>query len=307
MKTITTKISVFCLIFLFYSKTKAQEEVYAYRGGNADGFATETLENATCSTPFHHYAYFGGTGDGAATESLENATCSTPFHQYAYFGGSGDGSASESLENNNCSTPYHFFAYFGGNADGFAVNKTENICPVNPPVADFISDKTEVCVGQSVKFTDTSTNMPTGWTWTFEGGSPATASTKIATVTYNTPGVYQVKLVAANYNGSDTITKMGYITVKSTADCATMGTSNANAEKIQIYPNPTKNILYIKSPNEIKNIEIFDVAGRKVMNTNVSSKQKETQVNLEKLNSGVYILKTYTSSGLETFKVIKKD
>lgn len=190
MKTITTKISVFCLIFLFYSKTKAQEEVYAYRGGNADGFATETLENATCSTPFHHYAYFGGTGDGAATESLENATCSTPFHQYAYFGGSGDGSASESLENNNCSTPYHFFAYFGGNADGFAVNKTENICPVNPPVADFISDKTEVCVGQSVKFTDTSTNMPTGWTWTFEGGSPATASTKIATVTYNTPGVY---------------------------------------------------------------------------------------------------------------------
>lgn len=57
----------------------------------------------------------------------------------------------------------------------------------------------------------------------------------------------------------------------------------------------------------IKNIEIFDVAGRKVMNTNVSSKQKETQVNLEKLNSGVYILKTYTSSGLETFKVIKKD
>lgn len=100
---------------------------------------------------------------------------------------------------------------------------------------------------------------------------------------------------------------MGYITVKSTADCATMGTSNANAEKIQIYPNPTKNILYIKSPNEIKNIEIFDVAGRKVMNTNVSSKQKETQVNLEKLNSGVYILKTYTSSGLETFKVIKKD
>lgn len=66
-------------------------------------------------------------------------------------------------------------------------------------------------------------------------------------------------------------------------------------------------IFYIKSPNEIKNIEIFDVAGRKVMNTNVSSKQKETQVNLEKLNSGVYILKTYTSSGLETFKVIKKD
>ena len=307
MKTIITKISVICLIFLLYSRTKAQDEVYAYRGGSADGFATETLEIATCSTPFHYYAYMGGAGDGASTESLENANCSTPFHQYAYFGGGGDGFASDRLENNSCDTPYHFYAYFGGNADGSAVGKTTDVCPIDPPVADFTSNKTEICQGGQVIFTDASTNKPTGWTWTFDGGSPGTASTKSVTVTYNVPGVYKVKLIAANYIGNGTITKSGYITVKSTADCTTMGTSDAKAERTQIYPNPTRDILYIKSPNEIKSIEIFDVAGRRVMDDKVSSKQKETQINLERLTSGVYILKTYTSYGEETFKVIKKD
>ena len=303
MKTIITKISVFCLIFLLYSKVSAQEEAYAYRGGNADGFAIETLENATCSTPFHQYAYFGGNGDGSATEILENATCSTPFHNYAYFGGDADGAASETIENNNCSTPYHFYAYFGGDADGFAIAKTTDVCPINPPVADFTADKTTICVGQSVVFTDTSTNKPTGWNWTFEGGTPGTATTKTATVTYNTAGVYQVKLVAANYNGADTKTKLAYITV--VTDCSSLGTAGSKVEPTKVYPNPTKNILYIKSANEIKSIEIFDLAGRKILS--VAAKQKETEINLQKLNSGVYILKTYTSSGLETFKIIKKD
>lgn len=305
MKTHLTKLSVFCIIFLLYSKTKAQDEVYAYRGGNADGFATETVENATCSTPFHQYAYFGGNADGFATETLENATCNTPFHQFAYFGGGGDGFATETLEINNCSTPYHFFAYFGGNGDGFARDKTSDVCPVDPPVADFTSDKTEVCQGQSVIFTDTSTNMPTGWNWTFEGGNPGTATTKSVTVTYNTPGVYQVKLTSANYIGNNTVTKAGYITVKSTSDCATMGTSQAQNMKTLIYPNPTKNILYLKSPSKIINAQLIDISGRNIMTINVNA--NEGQINLEKLSSGMYILRMQTKDDIQTFKVIKKD
>lgn len=303
MKTIITKISVFCLIFLFYSKTKAQDEVYAYRGGEADGFATETLENSACSTPFHHYAYFGGNGDGFTAEGLENAVCSTPHHQYAYFGGNADGFSSETLEINNCAAPFHFYAYFGGDADGSASDKTTDVCPIDPPVGNFMADKTNVCVGQTVIFTDTSTNMPTIWNWTFTGGSPATAVTKTVNVTYNTPGIYEVKLMVANYIGSDTVTKTGYINVVS--DCSTLGISEVKTERTQIYPNPTKNILYIKSTEEIRNIEIFDVSGRKVFSSN--AKQKEVQISLEKLSSGIFILKTYSHSGVETFKVIKKD
>ena len=278
MKTIITKLSVFCLVFLLSSFLKAQgEELYPYRGGNADGFATETVENNSCGAPFHLFAYFGGMGDGGSVETIaDNATCGTP---------------------------YHHFAYFGGNGDGLAVDKTTDVCPIDPPVADFTADKTTICTGQTVKFTDTSTNKPTGWTWTFDGGSPATASTKVVNVTYNTAGVYQVKLVAANYIGTGTVTKLAYINVVS--DCSSLGTSNTEIKKTQIYPNPTKNILYIKSPREIKNIEVFDSSGRKIMNVNPN--QKETQVNLEKLNSGNYILRTHSENGVESYKVIKKD
>lgn len=308
MKTIITRTTVFCLIFLLSSFLKAQnDQEYAYRGGNADGFASETVENVSCGTPFHHFAYFGGNADGSATETLENAVCSaTPYHQFAYFGGDADGAATETVADKNCDTPYHFYAYFGGIGDGFAMGKTTDTCPIAPPVANFTANKTEICQGQSILFTDASTNKPTGWTWTFDGGSPGTASTKTVNVTYNTPGVYQVKLVAANYIGNDTVTKMAYITVKSTADCSSLGTSDADKMvKTKVYPNPTKDILYIKSPTEVQSIEIFDVSGRKVMGSKPS--QKDVQINLEKFNSGVYILKSHTKSGVETYKVIKRD
>ena len=305
MKTIITKMQVLCLILLFQSFLHAQnEEDYVYRGGNADGFATETLEISSCGTPFHYVAYMGGNGDGFATETIvDNATCGTPFHNYAYFGGVADGASTETTESLSCATPYHFYAYFGGNGDGFATGKTADTCPIVAPVADFTADQTTTCVGRTVKFTDTSTNKPTGWTWTFEGGTPGTASTKNVDVVYNTPGVYQVKLVAANYIGNDTKIKMGYITV--VADCATLGTTATVKNKIQIYPNPTKDYIFLKSSQEVLSIEVFDGSGRKVMEAKPN--QKEPSLNLQKLNSGMYMVKTRTKEGENVYKVIKRD
>ncbi len=305
MKTITTRISVLCLIFLFQSFLKAQnDEDYVYRGGNADGFATEKLENATCGIPFHYNAYFGGNADGFAIETIaDNATCSTPFNQFPYFGGNADGASTGTLAALSCSTPYHFFAYFGGTGDGYAIGKTADTCPIVAPVADFTADQTTTCVGRTVKFTDTSTNKPTGWTWTFQGGTPGTASTKTVDVVYNSPGVYQVKLVAANYIGNDTKIKMGYITV--VADCATLGTTAAVKNKIQIYPNPTKDYIFLKSSQEVLTIEVFDGSGRKVMEAKPN--QKEPSINLQKLNAGMYMVKTRTKEGENVYKVIKRD
>lgn len=298
-------MQVLCLIFLFQSFLHAQgEEVYAYRGGGADGFATETLANATCGTPLQYYAYFGGSGDGFASEIIsDNATCNTPEHFYPYFGGSGDGAAAEKVQNNACDTPFHFYAYFGGTGDGSSTAKTGDVCPIAAPVTDFVADEPNTCVGRVVKFTDTSTNKPTGWTWTFEGGTPATATTKNVDVVYNTSGVYQVKLVAVNYIGSDTMTKMGYINVVS--DCSTLGTSAVVKTKMQVYPNPTKGLLYLKSTENVVTIEIFDLSGRKVMETKPN--QKDSQINIERLSAGMYMMKTQTKAGVEVYKIIKKD
>ncbi|MGD2085357.1 MAG: PKD domain-containing protein [Candidatus Aminicenantes bacterium] len=87
------------------------------------------------------------------------------------------------------------------------------VTALQPPVADFSASTTTVTVGQSVNFTDQSTNNPTSWSWTFDGGSPAGSTAQNPSVTYNTAGTYTVSLTAANAAGSDTETKTDYITV----------------------------------------------------------------------------------------------
>ena len=81
------------------------------------------------------------------------------------------------------------------------------------PVADFSGTPTTLCVGNSVSFSDLSTNTPTSWSWTFTGGTPSSSTAQNPTITYNTPGTYQVQLTATNTGGSDAETKVGYITV----------------------------------------------------------------------------------------------
>ncbi len=83
----------------------------------------------------------------------------------------------------------------------------------NPPVADFEADPTTIVVGNTVNFTDLSTNLPDSWYWEFEGGNPATSTDQNPSVVYNTAGTYTVSLIASNAFGSDTMVKTAYITV----------------------------------------------------------------------------------------------
>lgn len=82
-----------------------------------------------------------------------------------------------------------------------------------PPLADFIAGATTIVAGESVDFTDLSTEHPTSWMWEFEGGQPATSTEQDPTVSYPAPGIYAVSLTATNANGSHTNTKTNYITV----------------------------------------------------------------------------------------------
>ena len=80
--------------------------------------------------------------------------------------------------------------------------------------ADFSGTPTTIPVGGTVNFTDLSTGSPTGWSWTFTGGTPANSTIQNPTgVQYNTAGIYPVSLTASNGSGSDTETKNNYIIV----------------------------------------------------------------------------------------------
>ncbi len=80
-----------------------------------------------------------------------------------------------------------------------------------------------------------------------------------------------------------------------------------NENTISIYPNPSKDFINVSISNsEIKNIEIFNILGKKITSyplQNVS----QTEVDVTELPSGVYLLSLIDTSNKTTLKKIIKN
>ncbi|MDQ3109789.1 MAG: M43 family zinc metalloprotease [Bacteroidota bacterium] len=82
------------------------------------------------------------------------------------------------------------------------------------PVADFNGNRTMVCQGGTITYTDYSWNATvTARSWSFPGGTPSTSTATSPVVTYSTNGVYPVSLTVSNAAGADSISKVGYVYV----------------------------------------------------------------------------------------------
>jgi|SRR5208283_5381665 len=79
------------------------------------------------------------------------------------------------------------------------------------PFAGFSSNISSGTAPLAVTFNDTSANTPTSWNWSFGDGTFSTA--KNPEKTYASAGNFTVNLTAANADGTNTITKIDYITV----------------------------------------------------------------------------------------------
>jgi PKD repeat protein len=110
------------------------------------------------------------------------------------------------------------FRYEGFNANGnniyidnISINGVANN---EAPLAGFsVPANTLVCQNAPVQFTNTSLNNPLSFNWSFEGGVPLVSTSQSPSVTYATPGSYDVQLIATNGILSDTLVLFDYITV----------------------------------------------------------------------------------------------
>jgi hypothetical protein len=73
---------------------------------------------------------------------------------------------------------------------------------------------------------------------------------------------------------------------------------------ITLSPNPTSGSISIhnKTNEPIDNLKFYDVIGKLVKSVNVNSTHTKTQLNLEDLNSGIYLVKVTSINGKTTLK-----
>jgi PKD repeat protein len=100
------------------------------------------------------------------------------------------------------------------NTVGTVTKDSLEMIVVGAPLADFSASNTYLASGETADFTDETDGDPIEWSWTFYGATPETSSEQNpAGILYDAQGSYDVKLVAVNQYGSDSITKEGYVVV----------------------------------------------------------------------------------------------
>lgn len=88
------------------------------------------------------------------------------------------------------------------------------------------------------------------------------------------------------------------------SDCdSTLATQDSGKNSVSVYPNPARDIVSVKSANSIKNIIIYDVQGKLILNQNAS--QKEINVNVSQYPQGIYYLRIKTEMSDDIRKIIK--
>lgn len=74
-----------------------------------------------------------------------------------------------------------------------------------------------LCAGAQASFSEDSWGGPlTNYSWSFPGGTPSTDTTATPTITYNTPGTYDVILRISNAGGIDSLVLSDYVNVGDT-------------------------------------------------------------------------------------------
>jgi PKD repeat protein/pimeloyl-ACP methyl ester carboxylesterase len=82
------------------------------------------------------------------------------------------------------------------------------------PIAGIATNFNQVCAGECIEFSDNSSNSPTSWLWTFEGGNPATSNLQDpGVVCYQASGSFNVTLMVTNSGGSDEVIYNNYVVV----------------------------------------------------------------------------------------------
>lgn len=114
---------------------------------------------------------------------------------------------------------------------------------------------------------------------------------------FTTYAFNEIRFAHDNFSGS------AYIDRVAINNEAVLSTSDVLVKNmtLQIYPNPTSDILNIKADSKINAVSVVDITGKKV-----NVELEGDKVNVRDLPAGAYLINVETENGISTEKFIKK-
>ena len=82
-------------------------------------------------------------------------------------------------------------------------------------------------------------------------------------------------------------------------------TNEIRLDNVQIFPNPTTDILNVQSEENIERIQVLNAKGQIILSRNYEN-QNNIQLNISDLASGLYSVQMKTKKGFQTSKIIKQ-
>ena len=78
----------------------------------------------------------------------------------------------------------------------------------------------------------------------------------------------------------------------------------SNVENINVFPNPSNGRVYIYAESQqVQELQVFDLSGRMLLQKSIN--ETEFSIDLSGYNAGTYLIRLFTSDGVETRRIVK--
>lgn len=113
---------------------------------------------------------------------------------------------------------------------------------------------------------------------------------------------YKYKLDYPAFSGRD-LTPQGTVeTGASLYNCQILSNEEFETSAVEIFPNPIKDYLNIKSKQNIRAVELYNIVGKKMSRIEVIN----NKIDLSNLPNGIYLLKIYSNGAIVNKKIVKQ-
>ncbi|MEO6884552.1 MAG: T9SS type A sorting domain-containing protein [Bacteroidia bacterium] len=312
MKSSISNRYIFLLFVIYIFPQPAFSQ---YLGGNANGFAINTLTQTVCPALASTNIYYGGNADGFALNTLTQTVCPPLPSTNIYYGGNADGFALNTLTQSVCPPLPSTNIFFGGNADGFAFNNLQQSnCYIALPI-ELLSWEAQ-CEQREVilKWTTASEinndyftieKSIDGANWQLvgkvKGAGNSTGIKKYTFTDINSKSDTTVyyRLSQTNFDGTTVFFNEISVTCE-----------DSNEKNVFVYPNPTSgnfNLHFINGMEEtVQDIDVYTVLGQNIFHQTSANKSISVfqTINLSDYSDGIYFLKIQTLNGIITKKIM---